>query len=51
MEDMFKQIPQNVERALTSREENQKLMKDIGGGWYLKKMRKGITTVEENKNK
>ena len=36
MEEMFKQIPQNVERALTSREKNPKLMADIGGGWYLK---------------
>ena len=33
---MFKQIPQNVEKSLTSREKNQKLMTDIGGGWYLK---------------
>ena len=39
MEDMFKQIPQNVERALTSREKNQKLMTDIGGGWYLKNVK------------
>ena len=36
MKDMFKQIPQNVEKPLTSREKNQKLMTDIGGGWYLK---------------
>ena len=36
MGEMFKQIPQNVERALTSEEENQKLMTDIGSGWYLK---------------
>ena len=31
-EDMFKKIPQNVERALTSKENNQKLMTDNGGG-------------------
>ena len=37
MEEMFKQIPQNVEKSLNSREKNQKLMTDIGGGWYLKK--------------
>ena len=36
MEEMFMQIPKNVERALTSSEKNQKLMTDIGGGWYLK---------------
>ena len=32
MEEMLKQITQNVERSLTSREKNQKLMTDIGGG-------------------
>ena len=36
MEEIFKKIPQNVERALTSREKNQKLMTDFGGGWHLK---------------
>ena len=46
LEDMFKQIPQNVERALTSREKNQKLMADIGGGWYLKKCERGIPPLK-----
>ena len=32
MEEMFKQIPQNFERSLTSRGKNQKLMTDIEGG-------------------
>ena len=31
MEEMFKQIPQNVERALTSKLKKLKLMTDIGG--------------------
>ena len=31
MKEMFKQIPQNVEKPLTSREKNKKLMTDIGG--------------------
>ena len=35
MVKMFKTIPQNVEKPLTSREKNQKLITDIGGGWYL----------------
>ena len=39
MEDMFKHIPQNFDRALPSREKNQKLMTDIGGGWYLKNVK------------
>ena len=49
MEKMFKQIPQNVERALTSREKNQKLMTDIGGGWYLKKYERGLITLKRTK--
>ena len=32
MKDMFKKIPQNVEKPLTSREKNKKSMTDIGGG-------------------
>ena len=36
MKEMFKQIPQNVKKSLTSREKNPKLMTDIDGGWYLK---------------
>ena len=36
MKEMFKKIPQNFEKPLTSREKNQKLMIDIGGVWYLK---------------
>ena len=36
MEEMFKKIIQNVEKALPSREKSNKLITDIGGGWYLK---------------
>ena len=43
---MFKQITQNVERALTSKEKNQKLMTDIGGGWYLKKCARGLPLLK-----
>ena len=49
MEEMFKQIPQNVERALTSREKNQKLMTDIGGGWYLEKCKRGLPPLKRTK--
>ena len=49
MEDMFKQIPQNVEKSLTSREKNQKLMTDIGGGWYLKKYERGLPPLKRTK--
>ena len=49
MEEMFKQIPQNVERAVNSREKNQKLMTDIGGGWYLKKCERGLPPLKRTK--
>ena len=37
MKEMFMQIPQNFEIALTPKEKIQKLMTDIRGGWYIKK--------------
>ena len=37
---MFKKTPQNVEKPLTTREKNQKLITDIGGGWCLEKCAK-----------
>ena len=37
MKEMFIKIPQNVEISLTSKEKDQKLLTDIGGGWYLEK--------------
>ena len=40
-----------VEKPLNPREQNQKLIIDIGGGWFFVKMCKGTTTVEENKTK
>ena len=46
---MFKQIPQNVEKALTSREKNQKLMTDIGGGWYMKKCERRLPPLKRTK--
>ena len=49
MEEIFKQIPKNVEVALTSREKNQKLMTDIGGGWSMKKCEKGIPPLKREK--
>ena len=49
MEEMFKQIPQNVERAVNSREKNQKLMTDIGGGWCLKKCERGLPPLKRKK--
>ena len=50
MLDMFKTIPQNVEKPLTTREKNQKLITDIGGGWYLEKCAKGLPPLNRKKN-
>ena len=46
MVEMFKTIPQNVGKPLTSREKNQKLITDIGGGWYLEKCKKGLPPLK-----
>ena len=49
MEEMFMHISQNVERALTSKEKNQKLLTDIGGGWYLEKSARGLPAFKRTK--
>ena len=49
MVEMFKTIPQNVEKPLTSREKNKKLITDIGGGWYLGKCEKGLPPLKRTK--
>ena len=46
---MFKTISQNVEKPLTSREKNQKLITDIGGGWYLEKCAKELPPLKSTK--
>ena len=37
MQEMFKKIPQTMSKALTTKQKVQKLMTDIGGGWYMEK--------------
>ena len=49
MVEMFKTIPQNVKKPLTTREKNQKLNTDIGGGWYLVKCQKGLPPLKKTK--
>ena len=49
MVKMFKTIPQNVKKPLTTREKNQKLITDIGGGWYLEKCAKGLPPLKRTK--
>ena len=46
MVKMFKTILQNVEKPLTLREKNQKLITDIGGGWCLEKCEKGLPPLK-----
>ena len=46
---MFKTIPQNDGKPMTSREKNQKLIIDIGGGWYLEKCQKGLPPLKRTK--
>ena len=49
MVEMFKTIHQNDGKPLTSREKNQKLITDIGGGWYLEKCAKGLPPLKRTK--
>ena len=42
MGEMFKTIPKNDGIKLTSSEKNQRLITDIGGGWYLDKCKKNF---------
>ena len=49
MKEMFKTIPQNVEKPLPSGEKNQKFITYIGGGWYLKKIEKGLLPLKRKK--
>ena len=39
--EMFKQIPTMMTKPLSQRQKFQKLMTEIGGGWYMGKITKG----------
>ena len=49
MKEMFTQIPQNVEIALTPKEKTPKLMTDIGVGWYMEKSARGLPPLQRTK--
>ena len=49
MKEMFKKIPQNVEKPLTPGEKKSKLTTDIGGEWYLKKCELGLPPLKRTK--
>ena len=36
--NMFKQIPTKMTKAISSKQKVQKLMEEIGGGWYREKL-------------
>ena len=36
--NLFKQIPQTIKKPLTPKQKFQKIMTDIGGGWYMEKV-------------
>ena len=47
--DMFKQIPQTIKKALTPKQKFQKLMTDIGCGWYMEKSARGLLPLRRTK--
>ena len=49
MIEIFKKIPQTVIKALTPKQKFQKLMTDIGGGWYMEKSAKGLPPLKRSK--
>ena len=49
MKEIFKQILQPISKALTPKQKVQKLMTDIGGGWYMEKSAKGLPPLSRTK--
>ena len=45
MKEMFNKIHQTMSQPLTPKQKVQKIMTDIGGGWYMEKIDKGITPL------
>ena len=49
MNEMYKKIPTTMTKPLSPRKKVQKLMKEIGGVWYMKNIIKGLTTLRRPK--
>ena len=49
MKVMFRQIPQTIKISLTTKQKVQKLMIDIGGGWYMEKIANGLPPLRKTK--
>ena len=46
---MFKQIPLMMIKELSPKQKLQKLMIEIGGGWYMEKITKGLPPLRISK--
>ena len=46
---MFKEIPQTIKKEPTPKQKVQKLMTDIGGGWYTEKSANGLPPLRRTK--
>ena len=49
MKGMFKQIPTTRIKSLTPEQNVQKIMTDIGGGWYMETIAKGLPPLKRSK--
>ena len=49
MKDMFKKIPTTITKPLSLKRKFQKLMTEIGGGWYIEKITKGLPPLRRPK--
>ena len=49
MKEMFKKITITIKKALTPTQKMQKLMIDIGGGWYMGKSAERLPPLRRTK--
>ena len=49
MKDMFQKIPTIKLKPLIKGQKSQKLMTEIGGGWYMEKLTKGLPLLRRPK--
>ena len=49
MKEMFKKIPTTMYKTLSPKQKVQKLMTEIGGGWYMGENAKGIPALMRSK--
>ena len=49
MKDVFKKIPKTMNKTLSQKQKVQKLMTEIGGGWYMEIIAKGLPPLRRPK--